>query len=201
MSYFGWLKAHVNGDNIYRAYLAKLNEFLTWLLERGHNIRLLTGDASDWAAVEDLKKYRLSSGATVPHEQNRIIAVRTFDLGGLMEQINETGAVVVTRYHNLVGALKLGRPAISLEYSSKNQALMTEMGLDEYCQHIESFDVALLKRQFSRMFDKRSDVRRRILKCEVDFRERLSAQEIVLADLLCVPMAAQDPQILVKDPL
>ena len=184
MSYFGWLKANANGEGIYQTYLQKLEAFIVWLLNQGYYIRLLTGDVGAWPAVEDLRKRIASSDAIVHSGLERVTAVRTSDLRGLMDEINETSAVVVTRYHNLVSALKLGRPAISIEYSQKNRALMDEMGLGDFCQHIEDLDLDLLKQQFQRMFDDRAAIRSQILGVNADFRKRLTVQEDILADSL-----------------
>jgi polysaccharide pyruvyl transferase WcaK-like protein len=43
MGYYGWRLNPRSGEPIYAAYVAKLKEFVRWLLERGYAIRLLTG--------------------------------------------------------------------------------------------------------------------------------------------------------------
>ncbi len=66
-----------------------------------------------------------------------------------MEQMALTDVVVATRFHNIVCALKMHRPTISLSYAKKNDVLMAELGLGQFCQHIETFDVDRLTEQFS----------------------------------------------------
>ena len=39
------------------------------------------------------------------------------------------GAVVATRYHNVICALKLAKPVVSVGYAAKNVAIMADMGL------------------------------------------------------------------------
>ena len=56
--------------------------------------------------------------------------------------------MVATRYHNLICSLVLNRPAISISYHKKNDEVLRGAGLGAYCQHIETFDVELLIRQF-----------------------------------------------------
>ena len=41
------------------------------------------------------------------------------------------GTVVGIRYHNLIAAAKLGKPAISVSYSAKHDVLMDDLGLGE----------------------------------------------------------------------
>lgn len=183
MSYFGWSKGASDGESIYRCYLEKLDAFVTWLLDNGHSVRLLTGDEGDWSAIEDFMK---GLHASRPDSDRRLEAVRTYTLAELMGEIAQTDAVVVSRYHNLISALKLGRPPISLEYSVKNRALMAEMKLDAYCQNIEAFDLDWLKRQFNEMMRNHAKLHRQILDCDGAFAERLAAQEERLHQFLRV---------------
>ena len=57
--------------------------------------------------------------------------------------------VVATRFHNIVSALKLGKPSISIGYAEKNDVLMAAMGLGDFCQHIERLSLDRLMRQLS----------------------------------------------------
>jgi polysaccharide pyruvyl transferase WcaK-like protein len=186
MSYFGWSKGNVNGEAIYRHYLRKLQDFVTWLLAQGIHVRLLTGDKMDWSAIEDFTKEiraSTSSNTSAP----RLVAVRTHSLQELMGEIVETDVVVVSRYHNLVCALKLGRPAVSLEYSQKNRSLMEEMDLGEFCQTIETFDLELLKQQFGDALDQRVKLKEQILAWDEEFARRLSTQENKLLNFVSDP--------------
>lgn len=181
MSYFGWSRGNTNRENIYRHYLDKLNAFVAWLLDNGFRVRLLTGDEGDWSAIQDFIERIKSTNRNV---YDQVAAVRTHTLRELMTEIVKTDLVVVSRYHNLVSALKLGRPAISLEYSVKNRSLMVDMNLDDYCQSIETFDLDLLKQQFNRVLDQRTNLRNQILGWDEEFARRLSTQEDCLLEFL-----------------
>jgi polysaccharide pyruvyl transferase WcaK-like protein len=98
-----------------------------------------------------------------------------------MRQIAETDLVVATRFHNIVCALKLGKPAISIGYAAKNDALMAEMGLGEFCQHIESFDVDVLIEQVTRLIAGRRDYEDRIREVNLLYQEQLAEQDSLLA--------------------
>ncbi len=184
MSYFGWSRGNTNREDIYRRYLANLNDFVSWLLDNGFRVRLLTGDDGDRSAIDDFIQGLKSAKGPIG---DRVSAGGTHTLQELMTEIVKTDLVVVSRYHNLVSALKLGRPAISLEYSIKNRSLMSEMKLDDFCQSIETFDLDLLKEQFRKALEQQSDLRRQILSWDEEFARRLSTQEARLLELLRRP--------------
>ncbi|TCL74564.1 polysaccharide pyruvyl transferase family protein [Rhizobium sp. BK251] len=184
MSYFGWAPAGDADATIYRPYLRKLDEFISWLLERGYNIRLLTGDGGDWKAIEDLKAEMIALHPDRVLSEERITAVRGSTLQDVMADIARTDVTVVTRYHNLVCSLKLSRPVVSLEYSTKNHALMADAGLDEFCQHVETFDVEALKAQFVWLIERRAELTDRIAVHDVELRRRLAVQEDILLDII-----------------
>jgi polysaccharide pyruvyl transferase WcaK-like protein len=92
--------------------------------------------------------------------------------------------VVATRYHNVVCALRMGKPTVSIGYSRKNDALLAEMGLSDFCQHVEHFDLDLLQAQTARLISDRAVYERRIRDARTRFEIRLSEQEDLLASLI-----------------
>jgi polysaccharide pyruvyl transferase WcaK-like protein len=98
-----------------------------------------------------------------------------------MRQINDTDIVVATRFHNIVCALKLARPTISIGYESKNDAVMAELGLGEFCQSIESLDLEQLETEFSELLNKKEHYRA-IIRQNLDavqFRMKGHEQELL----------------------
>ena len=69
------------------------------------------------------------------------------------------GTVVATRFHNVMCALKLAEPTISIGYARKNVALMADMGLPEFYQYADSLDVEKLKKQFTELEDNAAQLR------------------------------------------
>ena len=59
--------------------------------------------------------------------------------------------MVATHYHNVVCALMLSKPTISIGYGEKNAVLMADAGLAEYCQSVDSLDVERLIAQFTEL--------------------------------------------------
>ena len=68
-----------------------------------------------------------------------------------MEQMVGTDVIVSTRFHNIVAAIMVGLPVISVGYATKNDALLSKAGLGRFCQRIDRLDVELLMRQLESM--------------------------------------------------
>jgi polysaccharide pyruvyl transferase WcaK-like protein len=183
MNYFGWYGFADGSREIYERYIEKLTRFAVYTLDRGHNIRLLAGETTDAQAIADLTR-RVWAERPEDSEQ-RLTTEPAASLQDIMRQMSMTDIVVTTRYHNVVCALKLARPTISLGYSKKNDYLMAEAGQSAYCHHVEDFDVDALIDQFESL---RLSARASELTIGAHCRDaqaRLKAQEAFLsAELL-----------------
>ena len=58
----------------------------------------------------------------------------------LTEEMMRADVVIASRFHNLICALRLARPTVSIGYAKKNRDLMRALGLAGYCQDIEDLD-------------------------------------------------------------
>jgi polysaccharide pyruvyl transferase WcaK-like protein len=74
----------------------------------------------------------------------------------LIRELVPVGMVVATRYHNVMCALKLCKPTISLGYSRKFVSLMTDMGLAEFNQFADAVDGDRLIKQFEELVSSRA---------------------------------------------
>lgn len=180
MTYQGWYNDEAG--SCYPRYLEKITEFAIWLFDHGHSVRLLIGDHTDLRAVRDLQTRIAEKRPSL--SADRCAAVPCRSLHDLMREIAKTDVVVATRFHNVVCALKLARPVISVGYADKNDALMTEAGLGRFCQAIESLDVDLLIRQFTELTAD-ADIWHQVLRgIQPRYRARLAHQESALAAAL-----------------
>lgn len=178
MDYVGWSAS--GSEHIYDNYIEKLTQFSVWLLNSGYRIRLLIGQSSDQRAIDDLvSAVKTRVGDLTAGD---IIAETPHCLNDLMTQIASVDAVVATRFHNVLCSLKVGKPTISLGYARKNDVLMAAMGLGEFCQHVEQFDVGLLIRQFSRLMEQQAAYVDIVKKNNADLRQKLEEQERFLRD-------------------
>lgn len=146
MPYAGKYSSATAGDGIYREYLKNLVAFARWLLTHDYDIRLLVGDLGDGAALEQFKSLLKASWGA--YDGKRIINQPALSVEELLPQIAATDIVVATRFHNIVLALLLNRPVISISFHHKCASLMEEMGLTEYCHDINQMNAERLIEQF-----------------------------------------------------
>jgi polysaccharide pyruvyl transferase WcaK-like protein len=182
MAYYGWRNDGGDGDAVYATYIEKMTHFLVWLLDRGHLVRLMMGDEADRRAIDDLMRtviVRRPGGAA-----ESVAFAPAHTLHDVMQQMADTDIVVATRYHNVVCALRIGKPTLSIGYAEKNDALLAEMGLAEYGQSIEELDVARLKTQTLRLISERAALEDRVRRAGARFERRLREQEDNLAALI-----------------
>jgi polysaccharide pyruvyl transferase WcaK-like protein len=189
MAYWGWRESS-ESSAIHGIYLDSLSRFCAWLLESGHRLRLLAGDDADERAIRSLKsliEVRLSDPSLI----RSVMAVRTQTLTDVMVQMAGTDVVLATRFHNVVCALKMGKPTMSLSYAEKNAALMEDAGLGSYVDHVEGLDLEGLKAHFKRLVAERGTLVQSIAAFSALTKKRLQHQEELLrAGLLGTPLEA-----------
>lgn len=158
------------GECRYRSYLLKLSAFIVWLLGHNYQVRIIIGDVTyDNAVREDLRN--LLEGQGINYSQCNILDEPISTVSDLLDQIAKIDLLVATRFHNVLLALMLNRPVISISYDQKNDALMEQMGLSDYCQTIDSLDVSQLTGQFLKLWKGRdrvkSQIRERVDECRI----------------------------------
>ncbi|EHR48894.1 hypothetical protein SacmaDRAFT_0593 [Saccharomonospora marina XMU15] len=117
-------------DELHAAYVGALVGFIRWLVASGRTVRLFVGDHVDDAVAAKIVAEVGSPAVSAPK-------VSTMD--ELQREMATVDSVVATRYHNVVCALRLGKPTISVGYAAKNHALMASMGLGPFC--LSAYDV------------------------------------------------------------
>ncbi len=178
MSYNGWRSDKARDLAIHADYLGKMERFVPWLLDAGYRVRLLTGEESDLPVVEEL--LARTAAQRDGRDWPEIVADPSHSLHELMAQIADTDLVVATRFHNVVCALKLGRPTLSIGYAKKNEVLLREMGLGDFSQAIEELDVGRLIEQFRQLAAGRHGFGRKICETSAAFADRLRHQQALL---------------------
>ncbi|GGS79494.1 membrane protein [Streptomyces tanashiensis] len=153
MDFHGGNDDRARAEEIHRRYLDGTTRFVRALVEDGRPVRLLTGDACDAAVVAAILD---------AVDSPLVTAAEAASLADLMKETAAADAVVATRYHNLVCALKVGTPTLALSYAAKSDALMAQMGLATYCHPAREVDADRLLEQF-RELEKRSAELRRTL--------------------------------------
>ena len=105
------------------------------------------GDTTDQRPVDELVDEIIPK--TNAEQRKNFIIDQIPNVNELFRQLAQVDILVASRFHNVLCALMLERPVISLGYHRKNLDLMTEMGLEAYCQHIEEFTIDKLVEQFN----------------------------------------------------
>jgi polysaccharide pyruvyl transferase WcaK-like protein len=175
MDYYGRSWSAESGEPIFRDYIGTLAAFATWLLRRGHAVRLLVGDlAYDRRARTDLRALLERNG--VGGEPGQVLDDPVTSLDDLWTQIAETDAVVATRFHNVLLALMAGKPVLALSYHEKVRSLMAEADLAEYCEDVDTLDLDRLTARFLRLEAEEARVRASIQRKTEEYRARLDEQ-------------------------
>ena len=159
----------------YQNYLRIICDFIVTQLGRGLPVRVIIGDyAYDEAVRLDVraeleKRGALAGGAPYADEP-----ARSFE--EVLEQLRSVELLVASRFHNVLLALLLGRPVVSISYDQKNDALMAGVGLASYCQPIDSLDAGRLAAQFDDLERNASLIRGPLAASAKAYRARLEEQ-------------------------
>jgi len=151
MDFHGGNDDRARAEEIHRRYLDGTTRFVRALVEDGRPVRLLTGDACDAAVVAAILD---------AVDSPLVTAAEAASLADLMKETAAADAVVATRYHNLVCALKAGTPTLALSYAAKSDALMDRMGLAAYCHPAREVDADRLLEQFRALERQSAQLRR-----------------------------------------
>jgi polysaccharide pyruvyl transferase WcaK-like protein len=173
MQYAGKLSVDKPSHAIYRAYLENLVVFVRWLLDHEYDVRLMIGDTFDRPVVQEFKGL-LRESIAIP--DGRIVDEPVSCVEDLLSQLAATDLVVATRFHNVLFALLVNKPVISISFHHKCSSLMSEMGLSEYCQDINHLSADRLIEQFCDL-EKNSEMLKPLIKQKTEeFRRALDEQ-------------------------
>ncbi len=157
MDYSGTNGDRQQGDEIRSGYVAKMTQFVSWLVENGRQVRVFTSDSVDQPiAAQIVTDVRARYPDLSP---SQVVTEPVSSMAELLRQTATVGTVVATRFHNVLFSLRLGRPTVAIGYAAKHQALMTQMGMSRYCQEARSLDVARLIEQFTELESRAAELR------------------------------------------
>ena len=147
MVYEGEPHMPVRGSELVGDYVDKMVTVVGRLVDSGRTVTLVIGDLADgWLAAEVARRVRGARGGRA----DSVVVSPAATLSELMVEMARAEVVVASRFHNVLCALKVARPVVSLSYAAKNSALQAAFGLHDLDQPIEAFDVDLLLEQVER---------------------------------------------------
>ncbi|NKQ55747.1 hypothetical protein HFP15_22985 [Amycolatopsis sp. K13G38] len=172
MAFRGGNDDRSRAEEIYRSYVDGMTRFVRWLTENGRQVRLFSGDEVDRPVVDQIVA---ETGAT---------ASQASSLDDLMREMAAVDAVVATRYHNVLCALRVCRPTISVGYAAKNQVLLAEMGLGEFTHPARSVDAAQLIEQFIELERRSDELKQTLAQRNAVSEQRLKQQFAALSAIV-----------------
>ena len=181
MTYFNRTGSSQKDDSIYIEYIAKMGDFVSWLLQKKYKVRLLIGDvAYDQPATYDLKAYLEKIG--VRYENGALIDEPAASVDDVLSQLAASDFVVACRFHNILLALMLAKPVLAISYHEKNAALIASAGLADFSQDIEHIDVDKMMCQFEAMQENADSIKLRLQQNAVACRAALDEQYNLIFD-------------------
>lgn len=167
MDFHGGNDDRARAGEIHRRYLDGTTRFVRALAEDGRQVRLLIGDDVDVPVV---------SAILDAVDSPLVTAAGAGSLTDLMRETAAADAVVATRYHNLVCALKTGTPTLALSYAAKSDALMAQMGLEAYRHPAREVDAVRLLEQFRELERRSAELRQTLTERNRAAARRLERQ-------------------------
>jgi polysaccharide pyruvyl transferase WcaK-like protein len=172
MAFRGGNDDRARADQIYRRYLDGMTRFVRWLVDGGRSVRLFTGDEVDAPVVAHI---------LAEVDSPRVSAAPVSSLDDLMREMAAVDAVVATRYHNVLCALKVGRPTLSVGYAAKSDVLMREMGLGEFRHPARAVDADRLIEQFTALEQRSAELRQTLAERNLTAARRIERQFTALS--------------------
>lgn len=188
MAYYGRKDDPKRGADVRRRYVATMARAIAQIAAAGSRVVLVGGDRVDLDVAHDLRAAVLAECPSLPDDAIVIRASTTFT--ELTEEMMLAEIVIASRFHNLIGALRLARPTISVGYAGKNRHLMQSLGLDDYCQDIEDLDADRLVAQVRAAQEDAGELEARIRRGTADYTaevqcllERMASEALGLTAL------------------
>jgi polysaccharide pyruvyl transferase WcaK-like protein len=160
------------GPNEVRDYVERIGTFLLRLLECGRRVRVVIGDVY----YDEVARQQLRAWLEERNVYDRIVDEAATSFQELIRQLAEADFVVATRFHNLVLALLVGKPVVSISHMEKNDELMAAMGLPEYSLPLRDAQPEQLLQRLAWMECRAGELRRLIGERIQEYRARLEEQ-------------------------
>ena len=183
MAYSGGNDDRKRAAQIRSSYIEAMTRFTRWLVDNGYRIRLFGGDNRfDGEIAEQIQADLLRYRPDLDPSQVTVAAAAT--IPDLIHEMAPVGMVVATRYHNVICALKLCKPTISLGYSRKFVSLMEDMGLADFHQFAYSLDADRLIEQFKELESRHAQVQQKMADRNAAHARELEEQFIRLSAMI-----------------
>ena len=190
MEYHGSNDDRLHADEIRSSYVDGMKRFVRWLVDNGRTVRLIVGDTngSDDGVVQEILADLRESRPDV--DPSRAVAQPVTSFADVMQAIQPAGSVVAIRFHNVLGALRLCKPTITISYYPKHDALMADMGLSRFCQPVNPLDFDLLVQRFGELESNSAQLSQTMMERNAANKQLLADQ---FAELSALLLPSADP--------
>jgi polysaccharide pyruvyl transferase WcaK-like protein len=184
MDYRGGNDDRSQADAIREHYVATMKFFVRWLIDNEQKVKIIVGDEnqSEKDVGVEILADALSYRPDV--ESGRVVAEYPSTFVELMQAMAPARAVVATRFHSVVCALRLGKPVVALSYAPKFGALLGSMGLTEFSQSAKFPDADMLIAQFTELDKRRTELQQAIAVGNAEHERSVAAQFAELSAVL-----------------
>jgi polysaccharide pyruvyl transferase WcaK-like protein len=155
MAFHGSNAERGRSAEVHTTYVEAMVRVVTALVDAGHRVRLVIGDAEDHETaltiLDRVHDHRADAARHVQYEP-------AVSYDEVMTQVATTDVVAAARYHNVVAGLALHKPTIAIAYGNKHEDLLAQMGVPDHFQPIRDLDADLLVAQLARLDRQRAEV-------------------------------------------
>lgn len=171
-------------EEIYSSYVTEMTCLIEWLIDSGRNVRLFVGDTngSDDSAVQEIVAGLRASRPDL--DPSLVVAEPARSFTDIARALLPASSVVAIRYHNVVGALMLSKPTLSISYAPKHDILMADMGVPEFCLPARTLNASQLIERFTELDRHSARVRQILLERNAVKAQRLGDQFAELSAVL-----------------
>jgi len=175
INYFDEVKSgEENREAIAAQRLRMMSEFVSRLIDKGFDVRILCQDLIHDPAIKNALKEEIERGNE--QLQDRILDHETDDAREFISLLQECDVLVTSRFHTLLFGIMLAKPVISLSYEPKNDALLASVGLQDYCHDLDDLEVDDLVRHVLESHDRSQEIRKQLTTLSLEFKSRLEKQ-------------------------
>lgn len=181
MNFQGSEADRADAEQLHQRYVASVTRLVAGMVSDGMTVRMVTGDREDRDTV-----VAVCDGvvAAVPGAA-RLIKVESVDsMASFLSVLGSCEVAVVTRFHNLLGALRLGVPTYSLSYAAKSEGVLAAMGVESFGARARDFDPDLVLEQVRHLRDRREEISALLRERDRDLSSRAQVQLDELADFI-----------------
>ena len=179
------------GENVRRRYIATIADALAEVVKAGNHVVLVGGDRVDGDVAREVASAVRMSCPSLSDDQVVVREPTTF--ATLTDEMSHADVVIASRFHNLICALRLGRPTVSVGYAGKSRNLMEAVGADGYCQKIDQLDSRTLVAQVETARRDADALSARIQHATSQYAHQVNAllERVAIEDLGLTPRARE----------